>query len=397
MPRVRASNSAVARELEAALASNLNDVGAWLVYADWLEAQGDVRSELIRLRLRVMNATGLSWDERIGLRDQADELTKQHEQAWLAGWHPRVSASVEWRMGFVVEAAFPCDPNSIASCESLLATPAGRLLGKVSFIDLPLEQLNALDRLLGRGVLRRLTLLGSTDLRATPAPLQPGQAQRLAVVRTLDRVAGERLAKLSGLGFLHSLSVRDQAFGSAGFLALVEAERLRGLGELELGNDDPGLASLTVVGRRWALDSLRSLRLAECRLDDAGLRELITLLPAGLVSLDLRENLITDAGLATLVGSGKFSRLERLDLRNNSITSPAKPLAAQPSAMPSLRWLSLAHNQIGDSGAYALARTLSSCTLATLDLSSNPMSEHGYQALLETGWAADVELADLRG
>jgi uncharacterized protein (TIGR02996 family) len=55
-----------------------------LVYADWLEDQGDSdRAEFIRLQVRLARAPEHS-PERFELEEQSEDLLAQHQRDWLA-------------------------------------------------------------------------------------------------------------------------------------------------------------------------------------------------------------------------------------------------------------------------------------------------------------------------
>jgi uncharacterized protein (TIGR02996 family) len=67
-----------------------DDTALRLVYADWLEEQGDPRGELIRLETR-LSSLAPSGDEYVQLKPRRDELRSQVDKKWLRamGYVPR--------------------------------------------------------------------------------------------------------------------------------------------------------------------------------------------------------------------------------------------------------------------------------------------------------------------
>ncbi len=86
--------------LEAAIAADPSAVEPYLVYADWLEARGDPRADLI---VRCHRMTGATGDELAELARSVDELRRRHGPHLLG---PTVASSAdvsthELRLGFV--------------------------------------------------------------------------------------------------------------------------------------------------------------------------------------------------------------------------------------------------------------------------------------------------------
>ena len=85
--------------LLAAISETPDDDVPRLIYADWLDEQGDsARAEFIRLQCR---AVSLPWEEeRDALEDRAEELLRQHEDEWL-GAEGEFVREGEYRRGFL--------------------------------------------------------------------------------------------------------------------------------------------------------------------------------------------------------------------------------------------------------------------------------------------------------
>lgn len=133
--------------LEAKLIDNPADHAAYLVYADWLQSQGDPRGELIKL-------------QHEGKADEAQSLLEEHEEAFLG---PLVNyetsfdgfeeKAFDWSRGFIKKATLSYD-NSTAddvevddgveialetALETLLTHPSGALLEE---LEIPINMLD---------------------------------------------------------------------------------------------------------------------------------------------------------------------------------------------------------------------------------------------------------------
>tara|TARA_R110002096_G_scaffold42143_2_gene113519 strand:+ start:42480 stop:43835 length:1356 start_codon:yes stop_codon:yes gene_type:complete len=65
-------------DLESAIAADLGNTEAWMVYGDWLQEQGDPRGELVSIDCALAAKPG---DKKLIKRKEA--LLKEHEAAWL--------------------------------------------------------------------------------------------------------------------------------------------------------------------------------------------------------------------------------------------------------------------------------------------------------------------------
>ena len=78
---------------------NPNDDDARLIYADWLEEQGDPRGEFIRVQCELAQTDPLD-DEYFDLKDRSNELLDEHEGDW-AGELKQDVRKVEFNRGFI--------------------------------------------------------------------------------------------------------------------------------------------------------------------------------------------------------------------------------------------------------------------------------------------------------
>lgn len=88
--------------LEAAILEDLADPKAWLVYADWLQGEGDPRGELVVLQ------TSLETKKSPKLKARAEAILEEHGDALLGALRKHVQTldgknvpTFEWRRGFV--------------------------------------------------------------------------------------------------------------------------------------------------------------------------------------------------------------------------------------------------------------------------------------------------------
>lgn len=147
---------AINPELEARILANRRDPVPYLVYADWLQSQGDPRGELIAVQHALRHqyeASKQPFDRLVdppsgrrapplpnkdALVNAERELAAKHLGEWLGpavdlSWnvHPR------WRMGFIDEARFhvalPIFHEGRNLIADVLARPAARLVRSVKF------------------------------------------------------------------------------------------------------------------------------------------------------------------------------------------------------------------------------------------------------------------------
>src|SRR5262245_5726905 len=106
----------------------LVDDPAYLVFADWLQAQGHPWGELVVLQHRA--ATSAAAKERAELERAAERLLEEHRAAIL-GELPREGTELGWHLGFVRRARLrtPADAGAVlAGARALLAVPAARMI-----------------------------------------------------------------------------------------------------------------------------------------------------------------------------------------------------------------------------------------------------------------------------
>jgi uncharacterized protein (TIGR02996 family) len=298
-----------------------------LVYADWLEEQGNpdgaARAELIRTQVELAR---LGDDpRRAALEGRAAALLLAHGAAW-AGPVPDWVSGWEFCRGFLTELLIDGGKFLARALAGLVGVPSerqvarrvGRLLDEaaaafplrlvqhVRLANLPYWWVSGLD--VGLGVARAFV-----------------HSPYLAGLRELD-LSGNRLGD-GGLGVLVSLLeplhlralyLGDNLIRPEGARLLAQAPAVAGLSTLELAGNRLGPAGVRALlagphQPRWSV-----LNLDSSEVGDEGVRALaVAPALAGLTRLNLNNNRIGDDGARALAGSPYLGRLAELALLNN--------------------------------------------------------------------------------
>lgn len=267
-----------ASALQAAVIADPDDDLVRLVYADFVEENGDpARGELIRIQCELARLP--EWDrEAAELRHRERVLLARHGRQWLREL-PAI-AGVRWgefRRGFI-------DEIHVADLGALFAVAES---------------------------LGQLTPLSGVTLRSLP-----GERIRPRSVPWLRRLRVE-IEDRDGI----DLSALER------FFDLPVAERLTGL---DLSGHRVGNAGAAVLGRASGLTELKWLNLAGCFVDADGVRALAEAKHlSGLTSLrlasyphsDLDDPVAEDAGLEVVASSRTFANLTELSVGNVGLPS----------------------------------------------------------------------------
>jgi uncharacterized protein (TIGR02996 family) len=320
--------------LEAIVAEPQDDATR-LVFADWLEEQGDADRAAF-IRAQVERARLAEDDPRQeDLAGREGELLARRGAEWLAELPGPLRRDAEFRRGFVAR----------------LRCTAGEFLAGLPALarSVPLEE------------------LALTGLEAGPA-----EGTREA----------RRLARLPAFPSLSALDLSGNRLGPQHFLMLPYAARLPRLTRLDLSRTGLGDAGVRFLAGVSLLGRLTALRLRGNGVTDAGVAALArSPFLSRLRLLDLDDNAVANVGAAALAASLSLGRLRALSLRSNSVgDAGATALAASPR-LPSLAALDLAFNRIGQEGALALAQSPHLSRLESLHLSGNRLGELARLAL----------------
>jgi uncharacterized protein (TIGR02996 family) len=244
-----------------------------LVYADWLEDRGDPRGTFIRVQC-ALAALPADDPRRPDLEDTERRLSAAHAAGWTADFDGDMR-SAEFRRGFV----------------------EGITLSAAAFLERG-------HKLLSSGLVRTVRLSDCSDVLAT----------------------------------------------------LARCPLLRKVEYLDLG--------VNYLGDDRTATLLRSEHVRNVR------------------GLGLSFNALTNAGVQAVIDAGPWPRLTALDLQGNShVTGRVLVHLAHSRALPALEALDLRDNLVNDAGTWALANSKTMPRLAELGLSGNPLSAAAVRAL----------------
>jgi uncharacterized protein (TIGR02996 family) len=296
-----------------------------LVYADWLEDQGDAeRAQFMRLHIELL---------RMPLNDPRRREYYERYRAMTVGQRydlfpfPRSGPdgiSVEFRRGF---------PDKVWLTVELFLRVAEDLFRKAPTIRTHclLEAQLVVRELADSPYLARVRrlILGGRYAGAGTCDQLPGDAE------TAVLVASPHVRGLIGL------TLHGNGLSSAGAQALANSPHLSGLRELDLGGwwDRTGFGNVNDLGDRGA----------EALAASPYLRQL--------TDLDLRMNGIGDRGVTALAASPILARLRCLDLSDNPVRAAGIRALASSPHVAALRSLRLYGTRIEAEGARALARS----------------------------------------
>lgn len=314
-------------ELEAHLHDGPDVPEPYLVYADWLQEQSDVRGELIALGVSATTGT-------FEARARFDSFLKEHDERLFGKLTRQLWGLVEltWKFGVIRSITEVADetPMTAALWEELLQLRVCRLVQSIAFNQplgigveeavaaaasptvkhLKLHVRNRVPSLLTARPLRSLALTGaSVTLRGLPETLD---TLELAVTEldSVDDVVKLEVQELR-------LRVNSKTPEFAARLRLPRVERLRI--ELDDGEFHAG-RTLELLG----LPVVKHLTITNGQLDKD---EILTLtrLPwtRQLASLALTDVELSDDSLQMLVDSHALPALRELDLSSNELTDAA--------------------------------------------------------------------------
>lgn len=339
-------------DLEAAILANPDDLGAWQVYFDWLQSEGDVWGERGNLAVARDRAKGPA---KAKLTKQIDDFDQQHGEALygksLLGLMKKSDfaevAELSDRYGLIMTAVVKSPeyewpgtaPNTILG--ALVKSSAARLLSKLNIglteWDYPISLQKAVDAISKAGKLDSLRDLFIGDFEFPEEQeiswVEVGKVGKLLPIaphlRSLAlRGGGIDLGKLEH-DCLESLRIETGGLPKAA-VASVGKCRLPALTHMEVwfGNTEYGgngnIRQLADLFTGKGVPKLVHLGLKNCDWED----EIAVALSksdllAQLVSVDLSMGTLHGAGVeAILANADKFQHLERLDLSENFLTEP---------------------------------------------------------------------------
>jgi uncharacterized protein (TIGR02996 family) len=394
-----------------------------LVYADWLDENGDAeRAEFIRVGCALAR---LEYDDPRypALFQREVDLWARNKQHWLQPvpqW--AINAYMPFRRGFVAEVNSTVAYFLRGAPTLFRVTPVQRIKfyrAKGRIADL--AACRHLERLPGLSFFHILEVgdEGTALLARSP---------HLARLRRLELAGGgrfhlgpgaaEALAESETLNHLIQLDLPSNRLGRDGGEALANGDGLPRLAQLDLSGCQIGPRAAAALLRSPKRQALATLNLFANDLGDEGARAVADHRLPALSDLDLSTNRIGPEGAQALAGSPNLARLKRLNLGGNVLgldgvrvllSSPhltgltdlgldllnltdedVRTLAALPG-LGRIRRLSLTLNQIGDEGVRALAASPLVAGLTTLRLEANRVGDAGARALAESPYLGRLQ------
>jgi len=337
--------------LLAAICANPREDTPRLVFADWLEENGQaeraafIRTDVAMAQRDEWDAERLRWEAFL---TPSDLLA----QPWFATTFPALPRGVSWfglantRRGF----------------------PSGL---EVRYPEVGLRELPSL--------LSRHPVDVVAFLHHTPDLRQVVRVRGLEGVRSLvfhtSRYSTRHLAPLlAGVwNALEGLAFWDEGLRTDGVVALFASSIISGLTELRFSKAGRGAG-------RAVLDSLRDAELPRLRV------------------LDLRASLPGTDGIQMLAARRIPASVRLLDLAANQLSSERVPVLAACAELAPVKVLNLSGNQLGNAGAAAIFTSPHLAGLKVLDLSYCQVGDEALRALLDDSPLAEgLNLLNLTG
>jgi uncharacterized protein (TIGR02996 family) len=330
-----------------------------LVYADWLDEQGEGdRAEFIRLQVR--EARMEPGDPELpGVHARAEYLGRTHHVEWASRLPQFAGAHWEvFERGFFVAARFNHPDRYFSHVENV-------------FTAAPIQEL-------------RLHQFTSTEASAL------AQSPQLRRVRTLDFNDGNKIANTGTEALMESrhltklatLKLRSNGLGPAGVRAIAMSGYARSIQDLRLERNDLFDDGLRSVAESRALTHLRRLDMERTQTGDDGVRFLAgSKFVKGLDWLNLSNNQVTDGGLIALAASETVVDVRELYLSGNAITGVGVAALAASPRFARLERVFLRQNQIRDDGARALAESPNLNGVREMHVGENRISDQAADQL----------------
>lgn len=269
----------VGQALRQAIESDPEEIAHRLVYADWLDDQGDdagrARATLIRVQYQLEQAD-LPAAHKAALQRQEKALLREHGEVWLGSTLRPPPGGVIWRCGFVAGLNLTAKALRGTGAGYFAAQPitSVRIRGGLTHQEVSKLAVCSFWQKVRRLEIARMsaTLPQLVELLLNNELL--GNLRRL--VLSGNRVTSHGatvLARWRGLGRLDTLELNSCAIGDSGVGALATAD-LAALRRLELSDNPLGNAAATALADSPTLAGLERLNLADTRLGPSGARAL---------------------------------------------------------------------------------------------------------------------------
>lgn len=345
------------------VAEHPDDDAPRLVYADWLQDNGDPdRAEFIRVQVELARRrlTGGA-ERRKELKKRQKALFGEHGKRWASALGKWCGADlVYWRRGFPDAANVSGDLTAVAAeLPGILTAPITNL--NVTLMSVRRGEGKALAAHSGLARLRRLWMYSSGATLDRAPGAAPCEREMAALLRS------EHLTNLA------SLSAIQLCVGESGLKALIELPRLH---ELHLYASGVGEEPARAICGSPLAARLTELRLA----DGSGVSnaEAIADTPAmsNLRVLELQQQGVDDQGARRLAEAAHLAGLHELGLYYGDVGSPGAAALAKSPHFTKLRLLDLSRNAVGPAGVRALIASTTLPRGLHLDLWDNHATDY---------------------
>lgn len=417
-----------------AIASSPDDDTARLVYADFLDEQGNTgdaaRAEFIRVQMRLAGLDDTHPD-RPALEDRENELLRAHEHGWVGPISAQLARGLRrWRFerGFLDTVQISTRTLSASGAALFKAHP----VSKVRLTELDSAPGRSLETLAGRPWWSRVRDLDTGHANVTFPKLERllrsphlTSLRKLALTANGDAPPVPRLPEvLAGGAFLPSLEefhLRDWRHDPGELVTVLDASSLRTFKLAPSAWTADGLRALLTsdFARRggrlhmehgnlgahlWPAFRAKKARPAVTRMVFGSSSrnpqlDLPTLLSApaaaNLAELDLSETRIDETAVREVAKSGFVARAIELGLTRCEVGPKTMAALAKVEA-PNLRKLTLGETGLGNAGVFALCEARWADSLTELDLMRNGLDDDALVAMANSGRFVNVRRMDLR-
>lgn len=388
------------------------DLTARLVYADWLEEQGDPVAELIRIQCELAEIEP-DPERKPVLIERERELLEEYHDTWVIPLQERFDAmSVRISGGFVESLRVNADvflqnaDEIVGMLPGLTALNLGR--SKRFIADLAhepaLQQLRNLD-------IRHARLDDSDISTLLASPYLTNLIELNLCGNNLTSIGAQRIADSEVLSNLQVLDLARNPIGDDGLEVLGQSSSLNNARRLIVRNCDVTIIGLLKIGYSSGMPNLRDLYLGGndlwantagagdrqrpirtlslwgCNLHPTFTQNLEFLPIQTLEALDVSGNSLGLEGLVPLLQSQSLTSLKRLVAsrvltRHWNSTEWFDLPQLQPSAL-TLEHLNLESNALSDSAFVTLAESGLLKTVRRLLLNRTGIAARGLQAILK--------------
>ncbi|WP_166821631.1 TIGR02996 domain-containing protein [Thalassoroseus pseudoceratinae] len=379
-----------------------------LVYADWLDEQGDPRGEYIRVQCELAQVGDYD-PTRKPLEERQNTLFKKHKSKWTKDLKVAAIRNYEFRRGFV-EVVTLNAKNHLQNAEALLdRAPTIREM-KINAMK------TVLNELLESKWLERLDSLNFTACQMGTRRLKRLlRSKHLKNIRKLNLTSNGlghaglvALATTESLPRLEKLKIWHLDFLAFDDLADVARGRLwEQLTDVEVCHNNMTDIHIQSLADNWPKCRWKRLSLAGCGLTDVGLKAILENGHADpLEELNICDNgALTDEGISQLATSDRLTNLKRLELNGCNIGLQALSALMDSDTLSNVRRLSispevsvgLAIQTIADgTGLPALEELrLDTYSVKTKDLESlqQPGKFHQLKTLIYPSYFAEADVS----